>query len=92
MGFKPAPTGRLFPPVPLGRKVPFVEYDEVGAVCSDCGRLFGSEETLAAHRADVHPRPVEARPAQSRVSCSVCGRRLRSVGALSEHNRRAHTG
>ncbi len=35
--------------------MPYVEYDEVEAVCSDCGRTFRSEEALEAHRLDAHP-------------------------------------
>ncbi|HZY70271.1 MAG TPA: hypothetical protein VFF67_04750 [Thermoplasmata archaeon] len=35
--------------------MPYVEYDEVEAICPDCGMIFRSEEALARHRADVHP-------------------------------------
>ncbi|MCI4366099.1 MAG: hypothetical protein L3K10_08635 [Thermoplasmata archaeon] len=34
--------------------MPYVEYDEVEAVCSDCGRAFRSEEALELHRQDSH--------------------------------------
>jgi hypothetical protein len=34
--------------------MPYVEYDEVQATCSDCGRSFPSDEALAAHRAASH--------------------------------------
>jgi hypothetical protein len=34
--------------------MPFVEYDEVEAVCADCGRLFRSEEALELHRRESH--------------------------------------
>jgi C2H2-type zinc finger len=71
--------------------MPFVEYDEVQAACSDCGRQFPSEEALTAHRADSHASaPEERRP--RRVACSLCDRSFPSVGALAEHNRRHHTG
>jgi hypothetical protein len=35
--------------------MPYVEYDEVEAICSDCGRTFRSEEALYAHREESHP-------------------------------------
>ncbi len=34
--------------------MPYVEYDEVEAVCADCGRPFRSEEALEEHRTTVH--------------------------------------
>jgi hypothetical protein len=40
--------------------MPYVEYDEVVASCSECGRAFRSEEDLEAHRAEVHEAPAEA--------------------------------
>ena len=30
--------------------MPYVEYDEVEAICSGCGRAFRSEEALAEHQ------------------------------------------
>jgi hypothetical protein len=38
--------------------MPYVEYDEVEAICSDCGRTFRSEEALEAHRLESHPPAV----------------------------------
>ena len=34
--------------------MPYVEYDEAGAVCSECGRQFPDEEALDAHRRASH--------------------------------------
>ena len=34
--------------------MPYVEYDEVEAVCADCGRIFRSEDALEAHRRESH--------------------------------------
>ena len=71
--------------------MPFVEYDEVGAVCAECGRQFPNEEALTGHKADSHAQaPPEAK--KQAVACSVCHRRFPSIGQLAEHNRRAHTG
>ncbi len=71
--------------------MPFVEYDEVGAVCAECGRQFPTEEALTVHKADSHAQaPPEAK--KQTVACSVCRRRFPSIGQLAEHNRRAHTG
>lgn len=71
--------------------MPFVEYDEVGAVCAECGRQFPNEEALATHKADSHDL---APPAAKRhtVACSICRKRFPSIGQLTEHSRRAHTG
>jgi hypothetical protein len=71
--------------------MPFVEYDEVGAACADCGRSFPSEEALAAHKAESHGHAPPAAKKQA-VECSVCHRKFPSIGQLAEHNRRAHTG
>jgi uncharacterized C2H2 Zn-finger protein len=49
--------------------VPFVEYDEVEAVCPDCGMIFRSEEALDHHRDEVHvpvPAALPARGARRR--------------------------
>ncbi len=73
--------------------MPYIEYDEVQAACTDCGRLFPSDEALAAHRTDAHGGIVRAAPAlgAKRVVCSVCHARFRSTAALSTHNRAEHT-
>jgi len=49
--------------------MPYVEYDEIEAVCSECGRVFRSEEALVAHKEESHSglealgsRPVSKRP------------------------------
>lgn len=34
--------------------MPYVEYDEIEAICSECGRVFRSEETLATHKEESH--------------------------------------
>lgn len=34
--------------------MPYVEYDEAGAVCAECGRQFPDEEALDAHRRASH--------------------------------------
>jgi hypothetical protein len=47
--------------------MPYVEYDEVEAICSDCGRMFRSEEALDAHRQESHP-PTVTPPTQPRRS------------------------
>lgn len=73
--------------------MPFVEYDEAGAVCADCGRNFPSDEALAEHRRGTHEpaadRRKEASPAVA--VCAVCQGRFRSVAALAAHNRESHT-
>ncbi len=71
--------------------MPFVEYDEVGAVCAECGRQFPNDEALATHKAESHGLAPPA-PEKHAVVCSVCHKRFPSIGQLSEHNRRAHTG
>ena len=73
--------------------MPYVEYDEVEAICPDCGRVFRSEEALDEHRADAHSGQ-EGSPVRRNVivRCSLCGKTCRSPAALREHNARAHTG
>lgn len=34
--------------------MPYVEYDEIEAICPECGRVFRSEETLASHKEEAH--------------------------------------
>lgn len=69
--------------------MPFVEYDEVEAVCSDCGRIFRSEEALAAHRIDSHAGRV-APPAKDPLTCPICQRRFLSAAQLRSHRARQH--
>jgi hypothetical protein len=77
--------------------MPYVEYDEVEATCSDCGRMFRSEEALESHRTEVH-QPVE-RPASrsslkpesdSTSRCAVCRIDMDSREKLRQHMRTAH--
>jgi C2H2-type zinc finger/Zinc finger, C2H2 type len=72
--------------------MPFVEYDEVEAICSDCGRLFRSEEALAAHREESHSGREEppARREEPAV-CPTCHRTLSSASALRAHLDRSHS-
>ena len=71
--------------------MPFVEYDEVEAVCSDCGRIFRSEDALAAHREDSHSGRMDAvtSPEDGAV-CPSCGRRFPSAAAVRAHVARSH--
>ncbi|HXW66554.1 MAG TPA: C2H2-type zinc finger protein [Thermoplasmata archaeon] len=76
--------------------MPYVEYDEVEAICSDCGRIFRSEEALSAHREEAHagleasPRPARPVAAAVGVRCPVCGRGFDSATTLRAHRARAH--
>ena len=74
--------------------MPYVEYDEVEAICSDCGRAFRSEDALAEHQAEAHSgKESSDGPGASppMVRCSLCHKKFRSTTALREHNARAHT-
>ncbi len=73
--------------------MPYVEYDEVEAICADCGRVFRSEEALADHRAEAHSGQEGGppSPAVASVRCSLCQKRFRSATALQAHNAKAHT-
>jgi uncharacterized Zn-finger protein len=71
------------------RALPFVEYDEVEAVCSDCGRIFRSEEALVAHREDSHAGRVDL-SSKDRLTCPTCDRRFLSVTALRTHRHQVH--
>lgn len=72
--------------------VPYVEYDENEAICSQCGSTFRSSEVLEAHVQESHAAPAApAPPARARrVRCSVCGADLGSIHALDRHNRETH--
>ncbi len=77
------------------RPMPYVEYDEVEVVCTDCGRIFRTEEALSHHRVEAHETEGRARAggeAAAPVTCAVCHGKFPSVSALARHNRRAHTG
>ena len=74
--------------------MPYVEYDEVEAICSDCGRAFRSEDALREHQAEAHSGKESSDRAASRipmVRCSLCHQKFRSATALREHNAKAHT-
>ncbi len=72
--------------------MPYVEYDEVEAICSDCGRVFRSEEALADHRAEAHSgQEGSSAPPVATIRCSLCQKKFRSAPALREHNAKAHT-
>lgn len=73
--------------------MPYVEYDEVEATCSECGRMFRSEEALLGHRAESHPTGgsvQSAGPPADPIPCSVCRESFATVAGLQRHNRRAH--
>jgi hypothetical protein len=75
--------------------MPFVEYDEVDAVCSECGRPFRSQELLDAHRAESHQvEDVSRRPSPSdgKVICGKCHLEVSDAAALQQHMRVAHRG
>lgn len=74
--------------------MPYVEYDEVEAICRDCGRVFRSEEALDEHRQEAHASAVKspAEPAHPKaVKCSLCRQRFSTTAALQDHTRRAHS-
>jgi uncharacterized C2H2 Zn-finger protein len=53
----------------MPRGMPYVEYDEVEAVCPECGRIFRSEEALEAHQRESHETlqlPPDAKPVRPR--------------------------
>jgi hypothetical protein len=75
--------------------MPYVEYDEVEAICSDCGRTFRSVEALAAHREEAHAGivrrpPVAVKSAPVGETCPVCHRPFDSATTLRAHQARAH--
>lgn len=71
--------------------MPFVEYDEVEAICSDCGRLFRSEEALAAHREESHSGREETRAYREELSvCPACQQKFPTSSALRAHIARDH--
>jgi Zinc finger, C2H2 type len=75
-------------------RMPYVDYDEVGAACSDCGRLFRSAEDLEAHRRESHlPARGGApdKPRKATLPCSLCSQKFFSIAALQVHTRRDHS-
>lgn len=74
--------------------MPYVEYDEVEAVCRDCGRAFRSEEALEEHRNEAHASVAKASEESSRprtLKCSLCRQRFHTIAALQEHTRKGHS-
>jgi hypothetical protein len=80
--------------VGVSRSMPYVEYDEVGAACSECGRLFRSGDDLDEHRRESHPGARSTSPEKPRTAnlpCSLCSRKFFSIAALQEHTHRDHS-
>jgi uncharacterized C2H2 Zn-finger protein len=74
--------------------MPYVEYDEVEAICPDCGRIFRSEDALAAHREESHSgleEPPRVAPPAS-VRCALCAREFATEASLRSHVTRTHRG
>jgi C2H2-type zinc finger protein len=75
-------------------RMPYVEYDEVGAACAECGRLFRSGDDLEAHRRESHgpdPKPAVTKPRHPTIACSMCERKFYSIAALQDHTRHDHS-
>lgn len=75
--------------------MPYVEYDEVEAICSDCGRMFRSEEALAHHRGESHSGSDLAgssTPVFDALPCPECRETFESAEAVRVHRRRNHRG
>ena len=72
--------------------MPYVEYDEVEAICADCGRIFRSEDALAAHREESHSGGefAAAPPSSDGLKCLVCGRIFDSPTMLRAHSAKSH--
>jgi uncharacterized C2H2 Zn-finger protein len=47
--------------------MPYVEYDEVEAVCPECGRIFRSEDALEVHQRESHMTLAPAPPPTASV-------------------------
>jgi hypothetical protein len=74
--------------------MPYVEYDEVEAICRDCGRVFRSEDALDEHRKEAHASAVRSpgEPEHPKtVKCSLCKERFHTTAALQDHTRKAHS-
>jgi hypothetical protein len=74
--------------------MPYVEYDEVEAICSDCGRTFRSEEALAAHRTESHEGtdPPVAASVPAEIRCVSCHRKFATEAGRANHMTRVHPG
>jgi DNA-directed RNA polymerase subunit RPC12/RpoP len=74
--------------------MPYVDYDEVGAACAECGRLFRSVEDLDSHRRESHVTARLSPPEKPRTAslpCSLCSKKFHSIAALQDHTRRDHS-
>ncbi|MGI0130323.1 MAG: C2H2-type zinc finger protein [Thermoplasmata archaeon] len=75
--------------------MPYIEYDEVEAICPDCGRMFRSEEALLAHRDESHggrDEPATRPIAAAALVCPVCHHSADSEPELRAHLARLHPG
>ncbi len=72
--------------------MPYVEYDEVEAICSDCGMIFRSEDALAAHRTESHSgaETPTAKPKAAEYPCGQCPKTFPSEAGRARHVARAH--
>jgi hypothetical protein len=74
--------------------MPYIEYDEVEAVCSECGMTFRSEEVLEVHRRQVHvpaqPSPGDSPPHPEPLRCGACEQLFNSPTAFRDHQRIVH--
>jgi hypothetical protein len=71
--------------------VPYVEYDEVEAICPDCGRIFRSEEALAAHREESHSGLEGSSGGSTPATvCPACQRKFASETELRAHAHDVH--
>lgn len=70
--------------------MPYIEYDEVEAICPDCGRTFRSEEALTSHLTESHSGRVEVSRPAAALECPTCHRRADSADALRAHIARIH--
>jgi len=74
--------------------MPYVEYDEVEAICPDCGRVFRTEDALAEHRQEAHSSAGKAPEESAKpkmLKCSLCRQQFRTTAGLQEHTRKVHS-
>ena len=74
--------------------MPYVEYDEVEAICRDCGRAFRSEDSLEEHRKEAHASAGKApqeSPHPRTLKCSLCREKFHTIAALQDHTRKTHS-
>ncbi|MCI4350090.1 MAG: C2H2-type zinc finger protein [Thermoplasmata archaeon] len=79
---------------PFRAPMPYIEYDEVEAVCSDCGMTFRSGDALDSHRVKVHAAAggddAPAAPRRPPLRCDPCQKLFNSPAAFRDHNRIVH--